>query len=170
MRNKPKAESLFTRADREDERGNFKEAFRLMLAAAKVGDLGAQINVGNYYDAGKGVRRDRSAALYWYKRAYRRGDASAASNIGVLYRNEGQPSRALSWFKRAVGLGDEEANIEIGRHYLQNEKNPRRAMSYFKRVRPTGWVSEAGIEEARKLLKCAEQILKKRRRPRVNER
>ena len=31
-----------------------------MQAAAKLGDTGAQINVGTYYDEGKGVRRSRS--------------------------------------------------------------------------------------------------------------
>jgi uncharacterized protein len=166
MTNKAKAENLFIRADRADEQGQSRRAFRLMLAAAKLGDQGAQTNVGNYYADGKGVRRNRSAALYWYKRAYRGGEACAASNIGVLYRNEGEPNRALAWFKRAVAAGDDEANLDIGKHYLQND-NPRRAVPYFKRVRPTGFVTEAGVEEARRLLKSAEGTLRRKPRPRA---
>jgi TPR repeat protein len=77
-------DELFIRADKQADEGNFKSAFRLFLAAAKAGDSSCQINVGNYYDAGKGVRRNRSAAMYWYKRAYRRREASAAHNIGVM--------------------------------------------------------------------------------------
>lgn len=156
---KQQSDELFLRADREYERGNRRSAFRLMLSAAKLGDLGAQVNVGNFYDAAHGVRRNRELALYWYKRAYRRGDSSAAYNTGVMLRKENQLKRALQWFARAVELGDEEANLEIGKHYLTVEKNPQKAMRYLRRVRPSGWVSEAGAEEAQKLLKQARRML-----------
>jgi TPR repeat protein len=65
-----------------------RSAFRLYLAGAKSGDSGCQLNVGNLYDAGTGVRRNPEAALHWYKRAYRAGSASAANNIGVLWRGD----------------------------------------------------------------------------------
>jgi TPR repeat protein len=159
LTNKAKADALFCRAEREEERGNLNSAFRLTLAAAKLGDVGAQINVGNYYDDAKGVRRNREAALYWYTRAYRRGYSSAAHNIGVLWRKEKQFKRALAWFLRAVKLGDAEANLEIGKHYLHIEGNPRKAISYLQRVRPSGWVTEAGVEESAKLLKEARKAL-----------
>lgn len=159
---KARAESLFIRACGHEEAGELRSALRLMLAAAKLGDTSAQVNVGNYYDDGTIVRRNRSAALYWYKRAYRRGVSSGANNIGVLYRKEKKFQLALSWFHRAVALGDDEANIEIGKHYLYNEDDPRNAISYFKRVTPTAWVSEAGAEEAGKLLKEAKKMLKVR--------
>lgn len=164
LTNKSKADRLFTRADQQDELGKLRSAFRLMLAAAKLGDVGAQVNVGNYYDGGKGVKRNRAAALYWYKGAYRRGDAGAAHNIGVLLRNEADLPRALYWFSRAVRLGDDESNIDIGKHFLQNEKNPRLAISSFKRVKRSGWVSEAGFEEAAKLLRQSERQLEAQRR------
>lgn len=159
MTRKETANALFLRADKHDEEGDLRSPFRLMLAAAKLGDIGAQINVGNYYSDGRGVRRDRSAALYWYKRAYRRGHASAASNIGVLWRNERQFKRSLSWFLRAVRLGDAEANLEIGKYYLSVENEPAKAILYFRRVKPTGWVSEAGLEEAARLLGEATKML-----------
>lgn len=63
---KEKASQLFLRAEKAEERGDIRSAFRLLQASARLGDVLAQINVGNYYDAGKGVRRNRSAALYWY--------------------------------------------------------------------------------------------------------
>jgi hypothetical protein len=50
-------------------------------------------------------------------------------------------------------LGDDEANIEIGKHYLHIEGNPPKAISYLQRVRPSGRVTEAGVEESAKLLK-----------------
>jgi TPR repeat protein len=128
---KSKADDLFIRADGLEAKGNLKAAFRLFLAAAKAGDIGCQLNVGNYYDDGKGIHRNRAAALYWYKRAYRCGETAAANNIGILWRNECQPKRALSWFKRAAKLGDDEANLEIAKYYIGNEKSPRKAIPYL---------------------------------------
>jgi TPR repeat protein len=154
-----RAESLWLRAEKREEEGKMRAAFRLMLAAAKLGSSSAQINVGNYYDDGRGVRRNHSTALYWFKRAYRRKDSTAAHNIGCVWRREGKSLRSLYWFLRAVKLGDEESNLDIGEHFLYNEKNPRKAIVYFKRVRPIGWVSKAGVEEAAKLLREAKRRL-----------
>jgi TPR repeat protein len=158
---KDKAEALFIRADHEDEGGNLRTAFRLMLGAAKLGDIGAQVNVGNYYDAGKGVRRNRIAALYWYKRAYRRGYPTAAHNLGILWQREKEFKRALAWFHRSVELGDQESNLEIGKHYLHYENDPRKAISYLRKVKPSRWITEASQEEAAKLLRDARKVLRR---------
>jgi TPR repeat protein len=155
---KAKAEELFIRADRQDDKGNFSSAFRLFLAGAKLGDKGCQLSVGNYYDDAKGVRRNCKAALYWYKRAYRGGIASAANNIGVLYRNEKNPRRALAWFNKAARMGDDEANLEIAEYFLQTDPNPDKAIRHLKRVCESEWVSEAGVEEAKKLLMRAKKM------------
>ena len=161
--NKARAEALWLRAAKREEQGKMRAAFRLMLAAAKLGSISAQTNVGNYYDDGRGVRRSRATALYWYKRAYKRGDHCAAHNIGVVWRNEGNLRRSLYWFTRAVKMGDEESNLDIGKHFLNDEHNPKKAIPYLKRVKPTGWVTEAGAEEAQRLLR---QALKQARKSR----
>jgi TPR repeat protein len=150
---KSKTDDLFIRADKLEDRGKLKAAFRLFLVGAKAGDIGCQLNVGNYYDDAKGIRRNREAALYWYKRAYQRGNAAAASNIGMMWRNEGKPRRALTWFKRAVKMGDDEANLEIAKHYIENENRPRRALPYLRKVVNSNWVTEAGTERATILLR-----------------
>jgi uncharacterized protein len=155
---KSRADDLFVRADRQADKGSFKSAFRLFLAGARAGDSGCQINVANFYDEGKGTRRDRSAAMYWYKRAYRRGSSSAAHNIGVMWRNEKKYKRALAWFKKAVALGDDEANLEIAKHYLNVELNPKRAITHLRRVVKSNWVTEAGMEEGRALLRRLQGI------------
>src|ERR1700722_12763846 len=80
---------LFQRADEQWEAGNLRSAFRLFLAAAEGGEPGCQVNIGTFYSEGLGVKKDIPSALYWYRRAYRRGIASAANNIGCVYRDEG---------------------------------------------------------------------------------
>lgn len=159
--NKAQSHALWLRAEKQEERGNLRAAFRLMLAAAKLGNASAQINVANYYDDARGVRRNRSAALYWYKRAYRRGSSTAAHNIGVVWRNERNFRRAIYWFRRAVELGSPESNLDIAKHFLHNEKDARTAIRYLKRVRPKGWVSEAGLEEAAELVLQAKRQLRR---------
>jgi len=151
---------MFVRADKMSDRGQLRDAFRLFLAAAKAGDKASQLNVGCFYDEGKGVRRNRSAALYWYKRAYRRGDASAANNIGTIWRDENNSQRALSWFRRAVKLGSDDSNLEIAKHYLQNERDLGRAVPYLNKVCRSDRVTEDSAEEAKQLLQETMRRLK----------
>lgn len=163
MRRSPKSttDDLFSCANKQAEAGNLKAAFRLYLAAAKAGDISCQVNLGNFYDDGSGVKRNRSAAMYWYKRAYRRGNACAAHNIGVMWRNDGKYRRAFYWFKRAVSLGDDEANLEIAKYYLQVEQNFLRAIPHLEIVCKSNCVTEAGLEEARRLLISASKRVKR---------
>ncbi|PYU60163.1 MAG: hypothetical protein DMG56_08640 [Acidobacteria bacterium] len=122
------------------------------LRRRAVAHNSCQINLGNFYAGGTGVRRNRSAAMYWYKRAYRRGEPCAAHNIGVMWRNEKKYRRALQWFKKAVRLGDDEAKLEIAKYYLEVEHNPERAIPHLKKVCESNCVTEAGLEEASRLL------------------
>jgi TPR repeat protein len=154
------AEKLFSRADREWDRGKLRSAFRLFLAAAKAGDRAAQTNIGYFYDNGIGIRRDQGAALYWYRRAYRRGDASAANNIATIWRDKNKPQRALAWFRRAVRLGSVGSNLDIAKHYLRNESDSRKAIRYLSKACRSNRVSEADQEEASQLLKTTKRNLK----------
>ncbi len=156
-----KTDDLFIRAAKQADKGKLRSAFRLYLAAAKAGDSSCQINLGNFYDDGTGVRRNRSAALYWYKRAYRHGESCAAHNIGVMWRNEQKFERALGWFEKAVILGDDEAHLEIAKHYLRVERNPVKAIPHLLKVCKANCVSEAGLEEASRLLQRARKRVKR---------
>ena len=128
QQNKAAPTDLFIRADREGDLGHMRSAFRLFLAAAKAGDVNAQTRVGYCYDVGQGVRVDRSAALHWYMRAYRRGDAIAAHNIGTIWRDRQNSRRAAEWFRRAVRLGHDDDHLDIARLYVDAGANPRKAV------------------------------------------
>jgi TPR repeat protein len=56
-------------------KGARKVTADLFLAGAKCGDRSCQLNAGYFRVRGIGVRRNSSAALTWYKRAYRQDDA-----------------------------------------------------------------------------------------------
>jgi TPR repeat protein len=158
-----RASALFMRGDSQEDAGRFRPAFRLFLSAAKAGDLNAQSRVGYCYDIGCGVRPNRTAALYWYKRAYRRGDPIAAHNIGTIGRDERQVKRAERWFQRAVDLGFEDSNLDIAKLFLDQANDPRKAILYLNRVLRLvpGWKPDK--EEARRLLKHALRKLRLQR-------
>ncbi len=144
---------LFMRADQQWDRGNLQSAFLLFLAAAKAGDRGALLSLGYFYDTGVYVRQNRSMAFYWYKRAYRRGDASAANNIGTIWRDDKHSRRALYWFHRAVAMGNESSNLEIAKHYLQIEGESSMARGYLEKVCASNCVSEDTLQQAKRLLR-----------------
>jgi TPR repeat protein len=77
---KTEANEVFERAYEAWKRKNLQSAFRLFLAAAKAGEKASQVNVGYFYDRGIGVRRNRSAAMYWYKVSFRQACVTTADS------------------------------------------------------------------------------------------
>ena len=98
--------------------GDFRTAFRLFAAQAQAGDHDVELNLGYFYDVGLGTRKNRVKAMYWYRRAYRRGSGAAASNIATIYRDEGRHAMEFAWYKRAAILQDGDAEVEIAKLYL----------------------------------------------------
>ena len=148
-----KANFLYQQAEDQWGQGHVRQAFRLYLAAAKAGMAPAFGTVGQFYDRGDGVRANENAALYWYRRAYRNGDYSAATNIGCIWRDRGKLSHALLWFHRAVKLGDSDANLNIAKIYLRDRLLSKKAIHYLKRVCKSSQATEGSKEEARQLLR-----------------
>ncbi len=145
---------LYSRANEEWSRGRLRSAFRLFLAAAENGNSLAYDRLGHFYDRGVGTRRDKDAALYWYKRAYRRGSFIAPNNIGVIYRDRKDLKRALAWFRRAVGHDDANANLNIAKIYLRDRRNAWRAIRHLEAVckARADDATESAKEEAKLLL------------------
>lgn len=149
---------LFRQADELMDAGAYRRAATLFLRAANAGDDSSQLNVGNLYSEGRGVRRDDTKALYWYRRAYRQGNASAASNIGLVYRDQGRFRLAIRWLERAIAMGDHDAALELGRIYMDGLHDPARAAHYLAIVTDRkSIVTEASREEAHKLLAIVKQ-------------
>lgn len=147
--------TLFDRADKYEADGDLRNAFRCMMIAAKRGDSWGQVNLGNFYASGKGVRRNSKKASYWYKKAYANGNRSGAFNLGVDRRNGGNIKSAVTWFKRAVAMNDGNACIALARIYGTRRSGRRAAVGLLKRALQMRRddISEAAKEEAESLLK-----------------
>jgi TPR repeat protein len=154
-----KAAALYKRAEQCWTEGRLPNAFKLFLAAAKVGFVPAYRTLASFYDQGTGVKSNRRAALYWYMRAYRqhdtwyrRGDSTSANNIGCIWRDRRKSQTAIMWFKRAVRLGDGDANLNIAKIYLGSNRDRQKAVRYLQRTINAKYATDGSIEEASKLL------------------
>ncbi|MBN6149099.1 sel1 repeat family protein [Xanthomonas sp. AmX2] len=117
---------LWTRAHADVERdahaawraGQLQRAFHLFQLGASAGVAGCQLDLGYFHDAGIGTPVDKAKALYWYRLACRQGDAAAACNIALIYRDRGHRRLMVEWYRRAAALGDGEAAVELARLHL----------------------------------------------------
>jgi TPR repeat protein len=150
-----RADYFHLRAHERWASGRHLSAFRLMLAAAKLGDSSAMVNLGYCYDVGIGIKKNRDESIKSYTKAYRLGHAAGANNIGTIYRYENKAKRTFRWFSKAASLGDIDANLQIARICIEDLATPASAIPYLRRVArgmPRAEVTESSREEALLLL------------------
>jgi TPR repeat protein len=159
----PDPEGLFLEAEQSEEKGDFRHAFKCLLAAAQLGDTGSQLNLGNFYASGKGVRRNLEKAAHWYKKAYKNGYSTGALNLAIDRRNEGRVRSAVIWFKKAIAMNDGEACIGLAKIYNARKGGQKAATSLLRRalLLSRDYISEASKEEAESLLKQIAKIQKR---------
>jgi len=115
MKNAPRynRERLLSDAERFEESGNYKMAAEMLLRGAKLGSDSCQLNLGNYYADGTGVRRDLGKAAHWYKNAYKNGNSWGAFNLAIDKRNNGDLRSAERWFKKAIAMRHGGAHLQL---------------------------------------------------------
>jgi TPR repeat protein len=147
---------LYMEADLLDERGRFAEALPLLVKGAKSGDTSCQILLGNYLSDGrKGIPIDRKRAAYWYKQAYKQADSTAAFNLAMDYRKQGDVDEAYRWFELSVKAGNNEAHLALAKIWLHDRENKAKAIKHLKAVFQGNLrdVSELSRDEARTMLR-----------------
>jgi hypothetical protein len=147
-------EELFRDAELLEERGDFRGAFKSLLIAAQKGEILSQLNLGNYYAAGRGVPKDLREAARWYKRAYRNGRSAGAVNLSADLEKQGNIRGAIVWLKRAVAMNDGDACIRLAKIYLEKRNGTETASQLLKQAvsLSPGYISDDGRDEAKKLL------------------
>jgi uncharacterized protein len=151
------AEELFRDAELKEERGDFRGAFRSYLVSASLGDVGSQVNVGNYYSAGRGVRKNLPEAAKWYRLAYRNGVSDGALNLSVDFERQGNTRNAISWLKRAIAMKNGDAYLRLAKIYLKRQNGTKTAIDLLKNAMMLGPsnISDEAREQVRSLLKSA---------------
>ena len=73
---------MYTRG--EGVRRDHDEAYHYYYKAAVKGYNKAMLNLGDAHFNGRGVKRSRAKAIYWYRRAHEHGNKDAAKRLRVL--------------------------------------------------------------------------------------
>jgi TPR repeat protein len=154
-REAPDTDRLFLEAERYEENGDFRNAFKRLLTAAQLGHVGSQLNLGNFYAWGRGVRKNLEQAAHWYKKAYRNGDSYGAFNLAIDRRNEGKVRSAVIWLNKAIAMNHGEACIALAKIYSARKGGQKTASNLLGRaLRLSGdFVSDDAKDEAKSLLK-----------------
>jgi TPR repeat protein len=156
-RDKPQdTESLFNEADKCEEMGDLRGAFKRFLTAAELGHAMSQVSLGNFYASGKAVRRDLEKAAHWYKKAYNNGYRDGALNLAIDRRNQGNLRSAVVWFKKAIAMNSGDACIELAQIYGARKGGQKAAANLLKRALRMSRddISEDTKEKAESLLKA----------------
>jgi uncharacterized protein len=135
-----------------------RRAAQWFRRAAEHGLHAAQNTLGVLLGNGDGVRKNVDEALSWLRKAFHAGDASAAQNIAVTYREIGDLKAAVKWFRRSADAGDGDALIQLGIHYYWGKgvrKNPQAAVRCFRMATKAKHISEVGRDDAFFLLGVA---------------
>ncbi|MGB9073144.1 MAG: tetratricopeptide repeat protein [Terriglobales bacterium] len=148
------AESLFLEAEQYEEMGDFRNAFKRLLAAAQLGHHMSQLNLGNFYASGTGVRRNLEKAAHWYQEAYKNGNNDGAFNLAIDRRNEGNVRSAVIWFKKAIAMNHGEACIALAKIYNARKGGQKAAVDLLRRALRMSRddISDLAKEEAESLL------------------
>ena len=130
----PPAKPLITSADRE--------AARLYKLSADKGNASAQVNLGFFYEQGRGgLPKDDHEAAHYFKLAADQGNAQAQSNLGFFYREGrgGLPKddrEAARLFKLSAKQGNSDGQRNLGFFYREGRgglpKDDREAAPLFK--------------------------------------
>jgi len=148
------AKTLFEAADRFEEKNQFREAFRCLSKSAALGHSSSQLNLGNFYASGRGVKKDLAKAAYWYKVAYRGGNVTAARNLAVDRVASGNTKSAILWFSKGVEKKDGGSFVGLAKIYARQRDGKRKAIKLLKRVRnlTSSDASDLDKEQAQELL------------------
>jgi TPR repeat protein len=97
---------------------NSLQALYWHTLSAEQGNQSAQVSLSNLLSTGEDVERDYNAAIRWAKKAMSQGNASAAYNLGTIYRDLKKPAKAFRCYQQAVAMGDDDALLQVGLCYL----------------------------------------------------
>ena len=146
---------LWRLASDAEDAGDFERARCLAEKGVELGDPSCWLQLGLFYDLGRGVSVDKQYAMACYRKAWLRKDIAAASNIAILYREKGDSRAMFRWYTRAAKHGDDGAFLELAKCYRDgvgvkaSEENVLRCLAAALRG---SCISEAEREEAGAIL------------------
>jgi hypothetical protein len=119
--------------------------------SAELGSAIAQVGLGVMLSAPDADAANRLEARAWLVRAYRQADATAAYDLAVMHREDGNYRGAVLWFRNSVALDDESAHLQLGIHYYWGigvRKNHNEAVRAFRKTVQARFIAEVERDDA----------------------
>jgi TPR repeat protein len=99
-------------------KANRSAARQWYTRAATQGDSWAQLSLSNLLSTGPDRFRNYPESIHWAKKAVNQHNASAAQNLGTVYRDMKKMRLAFRWYQRAVDMGNKESLLNLGLCHL----------------------------------------------------
>ena len=97
------------------------KTFTLCKKLAEQGNADAQHSLGQMYDKGQGVAKDKTQAFQWYQKTADQGNVLGQVKLGRMYRlGEGvdkDETQAFQWYKKSAVQGDAGGQTVLGFMY-----------------------------------------------------
>ena len=97
--------------------GDYATALEKFEPLAESGHVESQYYLGVIYEQGRGVAKDRKAAIKWYLKAAEHGHTEAQLALGFMYSSERDDTKAIKWYTKAAEQGDTRAIGSLVDHY-----------------------------------------------------
>ena len=128
-----------------------RKAVEWFRRSAEHGCGSAQNNLGVILGGNYGVKKNVREALLWLKRAFRGGDTdSAANNIAITYRQNGNLRQAVRWFRK-VDTSRDDVLVQLGVHSYWGKgvrTDHQAAVRYFRKAIREKDIWEWGLDDA----------------------
>lgn len=151
----PNTDVLLRIAYNAAEAGDFDLARRCYEKGAALGDAMCFQALGYMYDVGEGMVADKAMAMRLYRKAWRRGNHAAATNIAILYREMGKKRAMFQWYERVARAGDGSAQLDMAKCLLSGagvRKNVQAALRCLAAANASDYITEYEREEAQAML------------------
>lgn len=110
--------------------GDFLMAFRLWLPLAQDNIVEAQFYTAMLYDMGKGISKNSTKAVLWYRKAALAGNHHAQHNLGVAYADgegvKSDLSKAVFWWQMSASSGNTDSQYNLGMLYAMGNETIKR--------------------------------------------
>lgn len=118
------AEYLKGRAAYKDDK--YAEAFAILQPVGESGHSGAQYLLARMYEKGKGVAKDHTKMLEWYRRSADGGNAKAQYKMAVGYAQgygglEKDDAEVRNWLVKSADQGYRRAMKMLGKSYQKGK-------------------------------------------------
>lgn len=120
------------------KKGETAKATNLLKMLARLDHAPSQYLLGTMYMFGKGIKKDETCAVYWYKKAANNGHAKAKYNLGIAYANGigvlVDMGQAIDWWQSAASQGSHDAQYNLGLIYSQGvgvKRNAKEAVQWY---------------------------------------